>query len=249
MDLIALDANGKDIPPLYKGGPILRRVGDLRFFRLRNNSGGLIVRRYGKGPGSYFWEVWDPNSHVTKLYGGKVVADARPELDEGNGVLLGSVPFSDGVRRTAIGQWALTQEYDRQPARNGTKYSYVQADAKKRACQQFTGNECAAALRLNEITYNLAFGNARISDAGVTRVKFEWNPRAPERINSDGRLGFFRAYEHWLTRIDVYYRPDPNKIWLSAASIKDGNSDIKPEPGWAFFAQHRFIPGGRTMHA
>ncbi|MFK4502883.1 hypothetical protein ABIF86_007174 [Bradyrhizobium japonicum] len=246
MDLIALDANGKDIPPLFKGGPILRRVGDLRFFRLRNNSGGLIVRRYGKGPGSYFWEVWDPNSHVTKLYGGKVVADARPEFDEGNGVLLGSVPFSDGVRRAAIGQWALTQEYDRQPARNGAKYSYVQADPKERACEQFTGSECAAALRLNEITYNLAFGKARISDAGVTRIKFEWKPRAPERINSDGRLGFFRAYEHWLTRIDVFYRPDPNNIWLSAASIKDGDIDIKPETGWAFFAQHRFVPGGEN---
>jgi hypothetical protein len=66
MDLIALDAQGKDVPALYKGGPILPRVAGLRFFRLRNNSGGLIVRRYGNGPGEYFWEVWDPNSHVTK---------------------------------------------------------------------------------------------------------------------------------------------------------------------------------------
>jgi hypothetical protein len=123
MDLIALDAQGKDVPPLYKGGPIVPRVGSLRFFRLRNNSGGLIVRRYGESPGNSFWEVWDPNSHVTKLYGGRFVANARPEFDEGNGVLIGSVPFSDGVRRAAIGQWGLTQEYDRQPARNGTRYA------------------------------------------------------------------------------------------------------------------------------
>jgi hypothetical protein len=137
MDLIALDAQGKDIPALYKGGPILPRVGGLRFFRLRNNSGGQIVRRYGDAPGNYFWEVWDPNSHVTRLYGGKFVANAPPQFDGGNGALLSSVPFSDGVRRPAIGQWGLTQEYDRQLARNGAKYTYLQADPNKRECQEF----------------------------------------------------------------------------------------------------------------
>ena len=253
MDLIALDAQGKDVPPLYKGGPIVPRVGSLRFFRLRNNSGGLIVRRYGESPGNYFWEVWDPKSHVTKLYGGKFVANARPVFDGGNGVLFGSVPFSDGVRRTAIGQWGLTQEYDRQPARNGTKYSYFQADPKERECQKFRGGECAAALRLNSVEYNLAFGNVPVLGTGVTRVKFDWNPRPVERFNSDGRLGFFRAHEYWLNRIDVLYQPDSNNIWLAAASIQEVKPDEaalidknKPEKGWAFFAQHRFIYGGEN---
>lgn len=246
VELIALDAQGKDIPPLYKGGPILPRVVGLRFFRLRNNSAGLIVRRYGDVPGKYFWEVWDPNSHVTRLYGGKFVANVAPQYDDGNGVLLSSVPFSDGVRRPAIGQWGLTQEYDRQSARNGAKYTYFQADPNERECQKFAGGECAAALRLNSVDYNLAFGNAPVLDTGMTRVRFAWNPRQPERFNSDGRLGFFRAHEYWLTRIDVFYQPDRNNIWLAAASIKDGVQEIKPESGWAFFAQHRFIPGGET---
>jgi RHS repeat-associated protein len=241
MDLIALDAQGKDIPPLYKGGPILPRVSDLRFFRLRNNSSGLIVRRYGSSTDSYFWEVWDPNSHVTKLYGGSFKGNGRkPEFDGGNGVVRGTVPFGDGLRRAAIGQWGLTQEYDRQPARNGAIYFYAQGRKGGSDCTAFWGGECSAALRLEAVEYNRAFGHVPnpILGTGVTRVEFFWgDPRDSNRFNSDGRLGFFRAHEYWLRRIDVLYQPDPNNAWLAKASI----NNVQPPSGWAFFAQHRFV--------
>ena len=108
IDLIALDSEGNDIPPLYKGGPILPRSHEpkeMRVFRLRNNSSGLIVRRHGGAPGNYFWEVWDPNSHVTKLYGGELNAqDSKFEFDRGNGVLRETIT-SGGDARDVIGQW------------------------------------------------------------------------------------------------------------------------------------------------
>ncbi|MBR0959530.1 hypothetical protein [Bradyrhizobium japonicum] len=242
MDLIALDSKGKDIPSLYKGGPILPRVEGTRFFRLRNNSSGLIVRRYGDRPNSYFWEVWDPNSHVTKLYGGTFKENgAAPGIaGDNNGLLRGTVPFGDGVRRNVIAQWGLTQEYDRQPARNGAIYFYAQGRRGGGDCLPYWGSECSAALRLEAVEYNRAFGQTAqpILGTGVTRVAFTWGPRDSNRHNSDGRLGLFRAHEYWLLKIDVLYQPDPNNAWLTTASI----NDAAPPPGWAYFAQHRFLP-------
>lgn len=248
MDLIALDAKGKDIPSLYKGGPILPRVEGTRFFRLRNNSSGLIVRRYGNRPDSYFWEVWDPNSHVTRLYGGMFKENGAAPVIAGdnNGLLRGTVPFGDGVRRNVIAQWGLTQEYDRQPARNGAIYFYAQGRKGGGDCLPYWGGECSAALRLEAVEYNRAFGQTvkPIVDTGVTRVAFTWDRRDSKdrrdssRFNSDGRLGLFRAHEYWLLQIDVLYQPDPNNAWLATASI----NDAAPPSGWAYFAQHLFLP-------
>jgi hypothetical protein len=220
MDLIALDANGKDIPLLYKGGPILPRIGGVRLFRLRNNSSGLIVRRYGDAPGNYFWEVWDPNSHVTKLYGGNFAGNnLPPTFSGGNGILKETVATSGGSREV-IGQWGLTQEFDSQPARNGARYVYVQADPSQQVCDSsWGGGPCKAALRLDWVEYNLAFGTPpdQINASGVTRVEFGWDKRPSVRFNSDGRLGFFRAQEWWLTGLDVRYQPEPkNLLFVSA---------------------------------
>ena len=77
IDLIPLDAEGQEMPSLYKGGPIVRRIAGTRLFRLRNKSGGLIIRRYGNSPSNYYWEVWDPNSHVTKLYGAEFDGEGK----------------------------------------------------------------------------------------------------------------------------------------------------------------------------
>lgn len=223
MDLIALDANGNDIPPLYKGGPILPRIKSMRVFRLRNNSSALIVRRYGDAPGSYFWEVWDPNSHVTKLYGGKFSGNnSQPAFDDGNGLLSETIATSGGSR-DVIGQWGLTQEFDSQPARNGARYVYVQSDAKQRGCDPSWGGPCKGALRLDWVEYNLAFGlpDKDIDRSGVTRVDFAWEKRTPTRFNSDGRLGFFRAQEYWLRGLDVRYQPEKDKLFFAGASESD----------------------------
>src|SRR5262249_51980852 len=59
------------------------------------------------------------------------------------------------------------------------------------------------------------------------------------RFNSDGRLGFFRAHEFWLTDIVVYYQPDPGNLWLTAASTGDPELADK-----VLFARHRFTLSG-----
>ncbi|RVM09356.1 hypothetical protein CN116_03785 [Sinorhizobium meliloti] len=244
MDLIALDANGKEIPPLFKGGPILPRIKGERVFRLRNNSAGLIVRRRGSAPNEYFWEVWDPKSHVTRLYGAKFeLSKPAPAIEaDGNGLLRGTVAFRDGSAREVIAQWALTQEYDSQPARSGSRYRYTNTAAaagKTRGdCSHssWTGN-CRAALKLDSAHYNRAFGLSPdpVLDRGETTVRFKWREREPQRFNSDGRLGFFRAQEFWLEKIDVLYKPQEDNLWLASA-----NGDPGLPNGEVLYSSHTF---------
>ena len=75
MDLVALDGEGQEVPPIYKGGPILPRVDGVRVFRTRDSSEGLIVRRYGSDPngaklgcfGTVTASVWDLDKLVPRL--------------------------------------------------------------------------------------------------------------------------------------------------------------------------------------
>lgn len=228
-ELIALDGEGHDIPPLYKGGPIIPRVADERVFRLRNNSSGLIVRRRGNDPNNYFWEVWNPNTQVTRLYGAKLQQNGSLAIDEtSNAQLRGVVRFSGGHGKTVIGQWGLTQEYDNQPARSGSTYSYEHTDNGARCQSASWGGECWASLRLKALDYNQAFGGTLdgkgkwipISgwERGATTVLFDWEQREQARFISDGRLGFLQAQEFWLRQINVVYTPAPDNSWLSAAN-------------------------------
>lgn len=222
MDLIALDGNGRDMAPLYKGGPIVRRNKEgVRFFRPRDNSNPLILRRYGSGPSSYFWEVWNPTTHVTRLYGGEFQPKGKPPriASDSNGLLRGEATFSGEVTRNVIGQWGLTQEYDNQPARTGTSYSYHQADA----CAKGLPTGCRSALRLAEVEYSKTFETdyLPIDRSGETQVVFNWEPRDPLRQNSDGRLGYLRGYQHWLKSITVKYRPNTGNLWLASNKTSD----------------------------
>lgn len=235
MELVALDANGKDIPALHKGGPIIPRIAGQRTFRLRANASGLVVRRLGNGPDDYFWEVWDPNAHVTRLYGGRFTGnDSAPASADGDGVLRGAVTVGDGPSRTAIGQWGLTAEYDSQPARNGALYFYHAADEKPGAarCTAAWVGDCAPALRLRRVEYNRALAGTA-PEAGVTHVRFDWKDREPNRFNSDARLGLFRAHEYLLKEIVVHYS-DPENVWL--ASLEVGS----PANRNVLFARHIF---------
>nr|WP_246807009.1 RHS repeat-associated core domain-containing protein [Ensifer sp. ENS04] len=232
-ELIALDGKGREIPPLYKGGPIIPRVSGERVFRLRNNSAGLIVRRHGSDPNNYFWEVWNPNSHVTRLYGGKLQDDESVDIDEASNALLrGRIHFRGGHSKLAIGQWGLSQEYDNQPARSGASYRYERTVNGER-CQSATwSGDCWAALRLKSIDYNQAFGKSveesrklgrRVPvtgwEHGATTVLFDWEERERPRFISDGRLGFFQAQEFWLRQINVVYSAEENnRKWLSVAN-------------------------------
>lgn len=230
MDLIALDNFGTEIQPLYKGGPILPRVVGTRVFRLRNNTGGLIVRRYGAAPGSYYWEIWDPHAHVTKLYGGRLDSQGnRFEFSsDGNGLLRQRLS-SGSSTRDVIGQWGLTQEFDNQRARNGAEYAYHRSETTARDCASSWG-ACKAALRLDWVEYNKAFAApaGSVLESGVTRLSFEWSERPTARFNSDGRLGFLRTYEFWLDKLHVLYRPDKSAV-----------VGVRPD-GYAVFAEHAF---------
>lgn len=262
MDLIALDGDGTDVAPLYKGGPILPRVPAPRLFHPRNNSSGLIVRRYGNSPTEYYWEVWDPNSHVTRLYGGEFAGNETqpvPSHGPGGNFLKGTVASESGL----IGQWALTQEFDSQTARNGTRYAYEQDEARGRGCvdtSAWGGSDCRAALRLSRVEYNTAINNntlfaggVKLDLSGVTRVEFGWEKRDLTRYNSDGRLGFFRAQEHWLKTLTVLYQRVPKNPLFTGVSLRDQQlppADPKrPDPalpnedesGFILFAKHRFI--------
>lgn len=265
-ELIALDGNGRDIPPLYKGGPIIPRLSGERVFRLRNNTSGLIVRRHGSGPNNYFWEVWNPNSQVTRLYGARLQDDASLKLDEASNALLrGVVHFRTGESATVIGQWGLAQEYDNQPAKSGTSYHYAQT-SRGHQCQSASwGGDCWAALRLSSVDYNQAFGKSpgvKGWERGATTALFEWEEREQTRFNSDGRLGFFQAQEFWLRQINVVYTPDPENLWLSAANntvaatakvllvAEDGKAPQDPEAsvlkaidGKVVYSSHTFVLG------
>ncbi|GGD34433.1 hypothetical protein GCM10011335_41890 [Aureimonas glaciei] len=260
MDLIALDGDGVDMAPLHKGGPIVRRVKEVRYFRPRNNSSPLIVRRFGNAPSGYYWEVWNPNSHVTRLYGGAFQGDGvRPKIDDNrNGHLLATAKFSGGLKRAVVGQWGLTQEFDNQAARSGASYIYHQNDGESggdgRACiDEVAAGNCRAALRLKEVRYNQTFNTSyrpkqadgAVDSRGETVVAFDWRPRGERlentddtprdtsRDNTDGRLGFLRAHQYWLKGIDVRYRPDTGKLWL--ASSDEGHAD-----GKVVFSRHSF---------
>jgi RHS repeat-associated protein len=245
MDLIAMDGQGKDITPLYKGGPIMPRVSDVRYFHLRDASSGLIVRRYGNDPGLYFWEVWDPNSHVTRLYGGTYSGEkSRPELSENdNGLLRGNVVTASGFSRQVIGQWALTEEYDSQKARNGAVYEYVRKGTKKEICA--AAKDCQFALLLSRVTYNLSLSEPESAPReGRTIVDFAWNERNNARISSDGHLGFFRVQSHWLRSITVHYAGAPSLLTSFAGEV-DNNTDLDGNKGdnraETLFARHSFV--------
>lgn len=264
QDLIAVDAQGKDIPPLYKGGPIIARIKGERIFRLRNNSAGLIVRRFGDSPNSYHWLVWDPHSKQTKLYGGH--REATPSFDDlgferptlnadGNGLLRGTVSFGglNGRTQTIIGEWGLTQEYDNQPARNGSWYVYENI---KKSCEPGFGARCSPALRLEEVIYNLAFGQSldETAQVGVTLVKLGWEKRNkkpshedqekpevdPARFNSDGRLGFLRTYEYWLRHVEVRYSSSAH-VELTYPYIKAAVQAEFENKFERLFSKHSFI--------
>ena len=238
MDLIALDAQGRDMPPIYKGGPIIPRIVGERLFRLHNNSSGLMVKRVGASPGTYHWQTFDPHSHVTRLYGAALDDKMTPRATPDNGSLRGLI-VENGVQRPVVGQWGLTQEFDNQPARSGARYSYSQSEPSHRTCDASWQNACTPALRLDWVEYNLAFGptGGSVPTSGTTRVVFQWTPRKPERFISDGRLGFFRAQEWWLASIDVLYRPEARNVWLAALK-EDART---PGAEYALFARHRFV--------
>ncbi len=164
IDLNALDGKGTDMAPLYKGGPIVRRVKDgVRFFRLRDSSNPQIIRRYGDNPSNYFWEAWNPTTHVTRLYGGEFHSKTAPPqmAKDGNGLLRGQASFSGKVTRNVIGQWGLTQEYDNQPARSGTNYRTIRRitadvpaspDFRRHAARRFDSPKLSTAKRLIKAT-------------------------------------------------------------------------------------------------
>lgn len=218
QDLIALDADGKEIPPLYKGGPILPRVDGVRVFRPRNATQPLIVRRYGDAPNNYFWEVWNPGSKVTQLFGSaldddKLVLDVTSTLT--TTMALGGISTGT-ISQTVTGKWGLSQEFDNQPARSGARYIYEDG----RACAEELRLYCTQDLRLRRVVYNNAFSEtlSGIAVSGVTYVDFTWTERDTERITTSAQLGFLAANQHWLDSIEVHYpAAAPNK-WLAGVS-------------------------------
>jgi len=248
-DLVALDAKGDDLPPLYKGGPIVSRVGTKevpgpRLFHPRNTSEGLIIRRFGESPDKYYWEVWNPHTGITRLYGGQFLSSSSAvRAPSDNGLLRGDVPLAGGVRKGMIGEWALTEEFDNQPAHSGSKYTYISDRSVELKCR-LPGDFCSPALRLQSVEYNLVFGpNSGDGLTGVTRIEFEWLPRGFKRFNTDGRFGFLRASEYWLKAIDVIYRPDSSHLWLASAGPEsEPYPDNQIRSGYVLFAQHRFEP-------
>ncbi len=217
-ELVALDAKGKEIPPLYKGGPILPRVHGVRVFRTRNATQPLIIRRYGDAPDNYFWEVWNPGSKVTQLFGAVLDGDALVPDSQSTlttTMALGG-PSAATISQTVSGKWGLSQEFDNQPARSGARYLYEDG----LACADELRLFCTQDLRLRRIIYNDAFSEtlSGIAVSGVTYVDFTWKERDLERITTSAQLGFLTANQHWLEGIDVHYpAAAPNK-WLAGVS-------------------------------
>ena len=230
-ELIALDADGRDIPPLHKGGPILPRVKGVRIFRPRNSTTPLIIRRYGNTPSDYFWEVWKPQSRVTQIFGG--LLDGQKLVADPQSTLSADMPIGGTTRRVA-GSWSLSQEFDNQPARSGARYFY-HADQN---CAILSEN-CSQELRLKRIKYNEAYGTvlSGISKSGVTTVDFTWQARVAARYTSDARLGFLRADQHWLEKIEVHYRAHPKNLWLAAHPKDSLQADQKED---VLYSKHVF---------
>lgn len=216
QELIALDADGKEIPPLYKGGPILPRVDGVRVFRPRNATQPLIIRRYGSGPDGYFWEVWNPGNRVTQLFGAVLDGTTIVEDTQSQSVLTAVMPI-EGTTRSVSGKWGISQEFDNQPARSGARYTYHLDDA----CDTTLPVHCSQNLRIKRITYNEAFSHelSGLQKSGVTNVDFIWSPRSKERFITNARLGFLVANQHWLSDIEVHYPAGDDLLWLTGQEL------------------------------
>jgi len=230
QELIALDAEGKEIPPLYKGGPILPRVDGVRVFRPRNATQPLIIRRYGSRPNDYFWEAWNPATRVTQLFG--AVLDATNIVGDPQSVLTAVMPI-EGTTRSVSGKWGISQEFDNQPARSGARYTYHLDDA----CDTALPVHCSQNLRIKRITYNDAFSHqlSGLQKSGVTNVDFNWSRRAKERFITNARLGFLVADQHWLSDIEVHYPATDDLLWLTGQKLSQA-ADAKN----ILYARHGF---------
>ena len=145
----------------------------------------LNLAPFGSDPNSYYWEVWDPTSRVTKLFG--AVFDQNGLILNTNALLRGNVKLSDpqGVvqERQVIAAWGLSQEYDNQPAKSGAVYEYESSNCE--TSETWQNLNCFHALRIKRITYNSAFGTklAGLAKDGQTYVDFNWEMRKPVRLS------------------------------------------------------------------
>lgn len=233
QDLLAVDENGKDVQPIYKGGPITPRVQGTRVFRLRTDPGGKIFRRHGDDPGDYYWEVWDPHNGITMLFGA-VAEDGNAEnaILDPNSMLAQEPKISNrNGKKKVIGQWGLSQEFDNQIARSGSRYKYVPASESEKWCKHgnWPVSHCVHALLVESITYNRSFGlgGEKRDLYGATTIEFGWQRRdvlAPSgkkaRFGSHARFGFLVVDLHYLKEIDVWY----NRVTQTAGSSSSAST-------------------------
>jgi len=210
--------NGVFMAPNKRGGKLRNRVtseSNVQEYKLRDNSSGLIIRRHGGTPSTYYWEIYNPHSGQTQFFGSKEIEIENPEnpeqtkkkrLTDNSAVERGT---SSG-NRTPISRWLLTEQYDNQPAQNQVRYKYLCSGHSKK---------CRAPDHVPVLEF-VEYNNAKTPleeskeinypswTDGLTKVSLIYSPRDPKRIISHGRFGSIVKQSRWLKSMKIEYGYD-----------------------------------------
>jgi len=201
--------------PNKRGGVLHARKGGVREFRLRDVGSGVSIRRHGDAPDNYRWEVYDPHSGQTSLFGAQKTTEPGfvPAVD------LGAVERGKG---RAISRWMMTQVYDNQRANNQTIYRYLPVCTTNPASGK-APEDCRADAHVpvvKSVSYNGAMkaevvavsasGNSTPSwEGGITTILAHYRPREePRREITHGRFGKIISNRRWLENVEVRYGSD-----------------------------------------
>lgn len=219
--LFPLDTAGKFRTPLKRGGILRARNSDgVREYRMRDIGSGLIFRRHGTNPTDYYWEIYDPHTGQTSIYGAtKVVAPdlSIGDLNVDNAAVEygGNEVFNSPSENNPISRWLLTQVFDNQPVANETIYTYVERCAAN--LEEHEKIKCVGLDHvplLDMVVYNRIIkppadavsstGSIDWAD-GITTIDFDYLGRAPIRKKTHGRYGALISNQAFLTEVEVSY--------------------------------------------
>lgn len=197
----------KFLTPNRRGGQLRERNDKIsdktREYRLRDVSSGVIVIRHGLTPQTYTWEVYDPQSGQTSLYGSDY--DGRHATNN---------PAVERGKDKAISRWLITETYDNQKAQNRVVYHYDDCHGSDAPCRRDDGApEANHTPVLSHVTYNDAKNHEAIKnepdswEQGKTTISFEYEQRQDDgkRTTTHGRYGAIVKNTLWLKKLAVIY--------------------------------------------
>lgn len=238
--LFPMSPSGSFSTPNKRGGILRARNSEgFREYRLRDIGSGLIFRRHGTQSSTYYWEVYDPHTAQTSIYGANPFkssdSDTKNLIVDNSAVERGGNASSKSVSQNSpISKWMLTQVFDNQPVANETLYQYVKRCGNNIKITESAVIDCVPTSHiplLDKLTYNetinapanISANQREVSwKDGVSHIDFEYVGREKIRSRTHGRFGALITNQAFLKNVAVRYD-----------STKLGESIL--------FSQHQFI--------